>query len=171
MKHAYMAEDKKHREFGLWAVDTANANAWTSAAEYLKLTSADIVIHQEAKLRGTEKIDSAQSAAKTTGWSCAINGCGAGPAGGPSAGVAVSARQHLGMAEADTDMSDPERKGISHRFIMTKLAAICRRGVHIASVYLHHGVGPKAEANQDILDVVAETLSSINGPWILGGDF
>ena len=75
------------------------------------------------------------------------------------------------MAVADTNMSDPERKGMSHRFIMTKLAAICRRGVHIASVYLHHGVGPKAKANQDILDVVAETLSSINGPWILGGDF
>ena len=107
------------------------------------------MVHQEAKLRGREGIESAQSAARTTKWSCAINECGIGPSGGPSAGVAISTRQHLGMAEADTNMSDAERKAIGHRFIMTKLAAVCRGGVHIASLYLHHSVGPKAKVNQN----------------------
>ena len=42
--------DQSHREHGLWAIDSLNANAWPSAAGYIATTSADIVLVQEAKV-------------------------------------------------------------------------------------------------------------------------
>ena len=58
--------DQSHREHGLWAIDSLNANAWPSAAGYLATTSADIVPVQEAKVEQDATKDT-ESAAKNAG--------------------------------------------------------------------------------------------------------
>ena len=52
-----------------------------------------------------------------------------------------------------------------------RTGAICRGGVHLASVYLHTSVGASAPCNLDLLEAAAAVLRSLQGPWILGGDF
>ena len=41
----------------------------------------------------------------------------------------------------------------------------------MASIYLHTRVGASAPCNLDLLEAVAAVLRSLQGPWILGGDF
>lgn len=42
--------DISHREKGLWAIDTANPNAWGGAAEILESSSADAIAIQETRV-------------------------------------------------------------------------------------------------------------------------
>ena len=58
--------DCSHRGAGLWAVDTANPNAWGGAEEILTTSAADFIAVQEAKVEQDEKTNK-EAAAKVRG--------------------------------------------------------------------------------------------------------
>ena len=162
-----LADASYHRHTGLWAIDSANGNSWLGGAKYLELTSADIVLIQESKLRGSDAIQSVEDAALNHGWKATLSAATTGERGGASAGVGVAIRKHLGLSQPDAE-EDPS---ISSRFTLKKLGAICRGGVHVGSIYLHDMVGPSATKNRDILDKIVCILKGLAGSWIIGGDW
>jgi hypothetical protein len=119
--------DDWHVKAGLWAFDTANPNAWHKGKDYLAGTTADIILLQETKVEGGDKLDSAEAAAKSLKWRASIAPCCVTSAGGMSAGVAVAVRQHIGLAEADT------RAGTllevhAGRFMSRLVGQVCKGG-------------------------------------------
>ena len=162
-----MAASTTFRACGLWAIDTANANAWSTLRNYVARSAADVVVAQELKTLAGDATLSAEDALKTLRWKGRIGPCTKGPGGGPSAGTAVLTRQHVGMTMPTCPYADE----CLHRFIINKVAAICKRGVHIGSLYLTDSVGPTSPDNLKLLDYVASVLMAIKGPWIIGGDF
>ena len=158
------ASSNLHVELGLWAVDTFNANAWNSLFEYLRRTSADAVVGQETKLFAGDSVSSAESSLSTNGWRGRVEPCNRGPAGGASAGTLVTAKRCIGLSQPLCGQI--EGKG---RFQMQHVGAVCRGGLHLGSVYLVDKVGPASPQNLAILDMIAEYLRLLHGPWILGG--
>ena len=57
------------------------------------------------------------------------------------------------------------------RFQLQRVGAVCRGGLHLGSIYLVDKIGPAAPMHLAVLDKAAEKLSTIKGPWIIGGDF
>ena len=49
-----LAASRWHRELGLWAFDTANANTWSTLKQYVGVTAADVVLAQETKVPAGE---------------------------------------------------------------------------------------------------------------------
>ena len=47
---------------------------------------------------------------------------------------------------------------------------MCRDGIHLISVYLRDTEG-LSQANLDILHSLAATISELQGPWLIAGDF
>ena len=56
----------RHRSAEVWAVDTVNANAWQGTLDYLRHTSADIVVAQETRL-ASERCAAAEASLLTDG--------------------------------------------------------------------------------------------------------
>jgi hypothetical protein len=56
--------------------------------------------------------------------------------------------------------------GIASRFLLRKLGAVCRGGLHIGSVYLHDMVGPTDPKNKDLLEKIAFYLKNLAGSWV-----
>ena len=162
-----LLESDVHRQCGLWALDSANANAWSGLVEYLKTTAADMLVGQEAKTWAGDSTLAGESSLRTAKWRGKIGPCTHGPAGGASAGTLVAVRQHIGMADSCVEPIHP----VAHRFLMKKVAAVCKGGFHLGSVYMHDRIGPASELNLKLLDDVAFVLRAISGPWILGGDW
>ena len=44
-------------------------------------------------------------------------------------------------------------------------------GINYGSCYLHSSLGITARANMDLLQSIAAVLSTVEGPWVLGGDW
>ena len=65
--------DYSWRAAGLWAIDTANTNVWSTALQYLAVSAADVCLLQEHRLHGEDTLARAASAAKHKGWSCKPN--------------------------------------------------------------------------------------------------
>ena len=91
---AIKGEDRSHGEHGIWAVETANPNAWSGATEYLNSSAADFMAVQETKV-DNEKVADAENTARHQGWSASVSPCLQGAGGGNSAGVAVACRKHI----------------------------------------------------------------------------
>ena len=162
--------DTSHRKNQWWAIDTVNANAWPSAADYLATTAADFVVFQEARLTAGDSAKAAEQTARGNKWHLAVNPCKTTAAGGKSAGTAIAARSHIGMA------SIPSVECTHHlhpqgRFSCKKVNAILKGGYHLGSIYLTDTVGALAKCNLDQLDSVAFTLDGLKGPFVIGGDW
>ena len=151
---------KTHRQCGLWALDSANANAWSGLLEYLKTTAADMLVGQDAKTWAGDSTLAGESSLRTAKWRGKIGPCAHGPSGGASAGTLVAVRQHIGMADASVQPIQV----VAHRFLIKKVAAVCKGGFHLGSVYMHDRIGPSAELNLKLLDDVAFVLRAISGP-------
>ncbi len=160
-------EATTHRQRGLWAVDTVNANAWKGARRYLELTAADVCLHQEVKRRRGQQADEAEDTAASLGWSTSIEPSLITTAGALSAGVAVSVRSHLGIARSKHALDDPV---LAHRLVVRWVGSICRGGVHMASMYLWTKEG-LSERNLDLLQAAARYLRGLSGPWCMAADF
>ena len=87
-----------HRDLGLWAVDSVNANSCNTLSSYLDKSMADVVLAQEVKLVAGDSLTSAEPSLATRAWRARIQPCTLGPAGGLSAGTLVGVRHHIGMA-------------------------------------------------------------------------
>jgi len=82
---------------GLWSVDTANANAWsTGKRQILGRSSADIILMQETKLRAS-RIVTAKGQAGRMGWRNHFGPALVTSALGTSGGTSVSSRKGLGV--------------------------------------------------------------------------
>ena len=92
--------------------------------------------------------------------------CNKGPAGGPSAGTTVMARRHIGLSHP---LGGPVEGG--GRFQLQHVGAVCKGGLRLGLIYLVDLIGPAAPMNLAVLDKAAEALSTVKGPWIIGGDF
>lgn len=85
-----------HRAKGLYAMGSLNSNARATAAAYSCSTAADFVCYQETKVCEAAR-EETENTHRHHKWSVSISACGARPKGGPSAGVAVGTRAHIGM--------------------------------------------------------------------------
>ncbi len=160
------ADDAGHRRSGLWAFDLLNANTWDPAKRYIEKTAADFALVQETKVRGEAIVD-AQGAAARMGWQMSFAACDATEAGYPSAGVAVGARAHLGMAVPPIPVIDPIIKSRVH---IRWVGNVCKGGLYLVSLYLHNGEG-LTQRKLDLLQAVAVILASIKALWMVAADF
>ena len=168
IEEAIKGGDCRHREYGLWAVETANPNAWSGATEHLNSSAADFMAIQETKVEG-DAVDDAENTARNLGWAASISPCLQGAGGGKSAGVAVACRQHIGMSTSCEEEDLP--KSLQGRFAVKHIGAMCKGGFHLASGYLHSSLGIKHKHNMDWLQDASVVLKTLNGPWILAADF
>ena len=87
-----------------------------------------------------------------------------------SAGVMVAARSHIGISNIDnfdlmTRDMDPARFCIKH------IGGVCKGGLHLGSIYLHHNIGVDGAEHEVLLKAVGNALEIMEGPWIIGGDW
>jgi exonuclease III len=163
-------DDMEHRKQGLWAIDTVNPNAWPKAADYLKRTSSDFVCVQETGVKQGRFIDDAEQAAKACKWTPSLQPCVVTECGGKSAGVGVAVRNHIGLSKpASCDVTDQYQT--PGRFILRRVGAMRKGGVHVGSLYLKDDVGASAKCNLDTLHNVALAVKALKGPWCIGGDW
>ena len=161
--------DSSWKEAGLWAMDTVNPNAWRAGKEYLQHTLADVVCMQETKMRDGDAIAAVEAAMRNKGWRACLSPADLTTAGRPTGGVAIACRAMVGMttvATQETCSAAPYR----HRLTATWLQGVVRGGIFILSIWLRDSEGLSPE-NLDILQQVAEVLSSLRGPWVIGGDW
>ena len=159
--------DKEWRERGLWSIDTCNANSWTSAQLWLKKSSADLCVVQETKTLEGPQLDSLRNRARQIGWLAHPTAAHQTAASKASGGMLVAAKKGIGLAGHD-DLLIPE--GFEHRMAFAHAAAVLQGGLHIGSLWLKHSEG-LSEDNLAILQVAAQALSKLRGPWVIGGDF
>ena len=161
--------DCGHIRKGLWAIDTVNPNAWSNAQDYLGRTGADIVCVQEARIAGDDTVCTAEQTARGAGWKAAISHCDVTKAGGRSAGVAIAARSYMGTCW--TPGARPDDNHDLPRFAVRKVGAIAKGGINIGTIYLQDSIGIANRVNLDLLQRVASILRTLEGPWILAGDW
>ncbi len=161
--------DVAHKTAGVWAIDTVNPNAWAGVMGHAKSTAVDVVLAQEIRKRGKNRLD-AERQARTAGWRFALSDADLTDAGRLSAGVGIGARSHLGMADSGDIACPASLGGAAARYSRKWLGAIARGGVHVGSVYLRDCEG-LSEGNLCILQDIAVDLAALRGPWILGGDW
>ena len=162
--------DVSHREAGLFAVDTVNPNAWSVGADYMNRTSADVILVQEVKLPEGDPCQAAEQAARNAKWKLATEPCLVTAKGGRSAGAAVATRNYIGMSVPGAVEASQSLHAKGH-FVMRRVAAMGKGGVHCGSAYFYSGVGIAAKCNLDLLDTMAFTISGLVGPWIIGDDW
>ena len=168
--------DDWHRKHGLWAIDTANPNSWSSGAMsgalYMELSAADVILTQEVKVPHGHLKDQAEQAARNSKWSLAIEPCEVTQLGGHSAGTAVAVRSFIGMSESIAVTASKHLHAHGH-FSMKRVSAMGKGGVHCGAPYPHSMVGnggsrPSATSTSS---TPSRSLSGLVGPWILGGDW
>ena len=113
--------------------------------------------------------DEAEHGQRQKQWTTSISPCVSGPKGGPSAGVAVCTRSHIGMRNSFVE--EPKGDGIASRLNVKWIGAAMAGGFHCGSLYTHDGVGIQHETNTKLLHGTAARLCMLQGPWVLSADF
>ena len=155
------------KQKGLWAIDQVNPNGGKGLVKYLQITGADMVCGQEVKRFGGHPCAQLEQEAKRAGWAMAVQPCGVGKQGCPSAGTAVAVRSHLGMAKVPGLVMEG---GLEGRLSIEWVGSIVRGGVFVGSIYLHSGEGMSV-GNVRLLEGAAKLLMNLPGPWVVAGDF
>ncbi len=162
------SDDSHWKAAGLWAVDTVNPNSWTGAMKYLDVTAADAVLIQEARKLAAHKAAAEREAARA-GWRTSITAAEATDAGGTTAGLAVAVRRHIGLARLGGATEDDDVE-MASRVHVRWMGGVMKGGLHLITAWPHNSEGI-TERNLDILDRVAQVISSIRGPWVAGADW
>ncbi len=160
--------DEPKDDMGYYAlrVLTANCTSWGSLVPLLARTEADVMLVQELRI-GPEQADAKVAWLRRRGWNAIISPAVLGPNGGWSAGVAVIARQHIGLS---LPMVGSEIV-VAARVIAARIEAPGCRPCLAISCYLHDGVG----LGRDNLEVLRQLGAFITAhgddcPFIIGGD-
>ncbi len=156
-----------HRGLGLWALDTANANCWATARQYAESSAADLLFLQETKTRKGQETATAEDQAARIGWDMAIEPCATLDSGYLSAGAAVAARRHFGMANLPNGVHLGGR--LTSRVAVKWVGACCRGGLYCISAYLWPAEG-MSQRNLDLLEALAWVINALRGPWALAMD-
>ena len=157
-----------HKAKGLFALDTLIANCWATAVNYGQATTADVLCFQETRVWAAAK-DEAEHGRRQKQWTTSISPCVSGPKGGPSAGVAVCTRSHIGMRNSFVE--EPKGDGMASRLNVKWSGAVMAGGFHCGSLYMHDGVGIQHETNTKLLHGTAARLCMLQGPWVLSADY
>ena len=142
-----------HRTQGWWAFDSLNPNAWPAGLDYMRRSGADVVLMQEARVKDGLKKDDAEQTARNAKWSTKILPCEVAAAGRKSAGVAVGCRSFVGLSSV-TAVTASQHLHQEGRFLMQKVAAMGKGGVHAGSAYF-----------TTPLDPTPSPTASYDGPW------
>ncbi len=162
------AGDKSHRTCGLWALDSANANAWHGALDYLKTSAADFCVLQKTRRAAGQAVAEAEDAATRHGWHLRMHHAKRLPSMRLSAGVAVAARSHLGTARAG--VTADVCPTYASRIIISWMGAVMHGGFFFVSVYLYSKEG-LSRRNLDLPQELARVLRALNAPWVCAGDW
>ena len=141
----------------------------TAAIDYLEVASADVVVVQEVKLADMAPCLAAERAAKRAGWSMSVVPAVRTERNGISAGVAVAARSHYGVAEKKGPCEGDPACSVG-RLAANQVSIACKGGVHFVSMYLWCSEGLSSR-NLDLLQTCAELIARLHGPWVLAADF
>ena len=165
--HTTLAE-ASWRQAGLWAIDTANPNSWTTAERtVLASSAADILLLQETKrLLDCDRPAALASRSRRLGWNLQSSPALLTEFGRASGGTAVAARRGIGV----NDQQQFVRDGFEHRVHFAWICGVLRGGVHLGSVWMKDSEGASA-TNLAILGAITEAISALRGPWVLGGDW
>ena len=156
------------QEFGMWALDTGNANCWKSfKGSYAANSKADVVFGQESKILTSNGIISAENDARAEGWNPSITRAHPTAGDSGSGGCLVLAKKGTGIATVTTPAIT---EAVSHRLHLAWIDAVVRGGTHCLSVYLRTAEG-LTEANMGILEHATAALRDLRGPWIASGDW
>ena len=159
--------DATAKEDGLWIIDTANPNSWTTAeASGLPRSCADVLLLQESKRFGEHADEQVKKSGRDLGWNCAVATALRTAADKGSGGCIVGAKRGIGIAGHEHVVSE----AIKHRCCFAWVSAMLKGGVHFGSIYLKDLVGMD-DTNMAILQEVAAAITALKGPWILGGDW
>lgn len=161
------AGDDEHLAHGLWAIDSVNPNCANGMQKYLGKSAADFSIAQEVRAHGLAACQVEERAARCAGWGLATESAVFTDKGGVSAGVGIAARLHFGMRKHEIDLDAACCRG---RIAATHVGAVCRDGFHFLSTYLwcNEGLSPR---NLDLLQIIAQVIATLCGPWCLAADF
>ncbi len=162
------AQDTAHRAKGIWAFDSANAGGWTGSRSYLMKSAADAVMLQETRRQDSQTAE-AEDAAQHHGWRLSLRAANPTEAGRTSAGVGIAVRRHVGMS-GQVDALIESFHSLRGRVAIRRMAAVCRGGLALVSVYFHDAPGIPPE-NVEMMRDLAVVLAAIQGPWVLAADW
>ena len=151
------SDDVSWREWGHWAIDTANPNSWTTAREWLPRTKADVVLVQETKTFKPHLLKAMHGQAGRAGRIITPTPAHRTAADKASGGCAVLVHKGTGL-EDNTDKCVAD--GFQHRIALAHVNGIMRGGVHVGSVWLRHSEGLTPE-NMEILQTASAALTKI----------
>ena len=157
-----------HKAEGMFALDQLNPNCWATAVSYCSRTTADFACFQETRVWAAAR-EETEHGMKLKQWSASISPCVAGPKGGPSAGVAVCVRSHVGMRCSTVEAVKGD--GIGSRVNLKWIGAAMPGGFHCGSLYLHDGIGLDHELNLKVLQGIAARVNLLQGPLVLSADW
>ena len=158
--------DSSHRAAGVWAFDSYNGNAMSTAQTYLEQCAADVCLVQESRVAG-DQLRAAERAAKRSRWNLALEPALHTEAGGLSAGTGVAVRNHFGHSCVLSDFRQP---CIDTRLKVSWLRAYCKGGLFCLSACFWHSEG-LSQRNLDLLEGIAKVIQRLHGPWLLAADF
>jgi len=155
------------KQFGVWAIDTANSNSWASAEKaILRRSSADVVLGQETKLLAAPGAQVPFSQGKRAGWRVCATPAHRTALGKGSGGCFIATTRSIGLHEH----AGVVKLAVRHRLHAGHVQAVMRGGIHVVSIWLIDGVGLSPE-NLMILEHAAEVILKLRGPWVIGGDW
>ena len=152
---------------GLWAIDSFNANAWSSAAKrFLAPANSDVCCLQETKL-SPENCFSATSTARKIGWSAVHNHAWMSNASKGSGGASVAARKGVGIVNVSEHIVQVMFR---YRICVSWISGIIPGGLYIISVYLRTAEGLSPE-NMLLIEELGAIVRALDAPWVAAGDW
>ena len=155
-----------HREAGIWAVDTINPNGMPGMHKYLELTSADAVLVQETKME-CDRFEHMRAMVKHSGCQFVAANASVSGSNARSAGTAVVTKCFFGLTPAELSFFPEE---FSSRISVAHVSSFMRGGLHFLSVYMWTNEG-MSKRNLDLLQILAQVIDGLKGPWVLAADF
>ena len=152
----------------LWIVDSANSTGWRRGLGFLRASCADAVCLQEHMQNKEDACDEASAKARGAGWSLSLGRAVQTPAGGASAGAAVGGRSHFGLGRPRVRPNSDEAVSRIH---VAWFSGVVRGGIHLISVYLWTGEPPSGKRNREVLELPAQVIDALDGPWVVAGDW
>ncbi len=148
-------------------VETTNPTGWRALQRRLLSTTAQVVLAQETWIT-QDAVPAASAWARKKGWQSTWAAALPGPNGGASGGVAIFAREGIGLhlPPGGSHIWSPGRA------VAAVVQAPGHRPVIYVSTYLCHGKGPSGD-NLEILAAVGRRLKMAPEGYgfVMGGDF
>ncbi len=148
-------------------IETANTTGWSALKRRLLSTHAQVLLSQETWIPHARMAE-ASAWARKRGWKSVWAPSAIGDGGGPSGGVAIFARDHVGMSFPETGSH------IWHeaRAVAAVVEAPGFRPMLVASLYLVSGAGTDRR-NLEVMADVGRCLKAQGEGWlaVVAGDF